>query len=59
MAGNLNLVGNAMFYKKGEWVNISDEEKEYCFFVLIDALVKNILKKHNLLTLKEQIKYLL
>jgi hypothetical protein len=30
---DLKLVGNAMFYKKSDWVNVPDEEKESCFFL--------------------------
>lgn len=30
---DLKLVANAMFYKKNEWLNIPDEEKESCFFI--------------------------
>jgi hypothetical protein len=30
---NLKLVADAMFYKKSDWINISDEEKEGCFFI--------------------------
>lgn len=30
---NLKEVADAMFYKRNQWVKISDEDKETCFFI--------------------------
>lgn len=49
---DLKLVGNAMFYKKNEWVNISDEEKESCFFIFNRYFSKKYPDKAQLFNLK-------
>jgi hypothetical protein len=49
---DLKLVGNAMFYKKGDWVNIPDEEKESCFFIFNRYFAKKYPEKAQLLNLK-------
>jgi len=49
---DLKLVGNAMFYKKGDWVNVPDEEKESCFFVFNRYFAKKYPEKAQLLNLK-------
>ena len=49
---DLKLVGNAMFYKKGDWVNVPDEEKESCFFIFNRYFAKKYPEKAQLLNLK-------
>jgi len=49
---NLKLVADAMFYKKSEWVNIPNEEKELCFFVFNRYFAKKYPEKAQLLNLK-------
>jgi hypothetical protein len=49
---DLKLVGNAMFYKKGDWVNVPDEEKESCFFIFNRYFSKKYPEKAQLLNLK-------
>ena len=49
---DLKLVGNAMFYKKREWVNVPDEEKESCFFIFNRYFAKKYPEKAQLLNLK-------
>ena len=49
---DLKLVGNAMFYKKREWVNVPDEEKESCFFVFNRYFAKKYPEMSQLLNLK-------
>jgi hypothetical protein len=49
---DLKLVGNAMFYKKREWVNVPDEEKEYCFFIFNRYFAKKYPEMAQLLNLK-------
>ena len=49
---DLKLVGNAMFYKKGDWVNVPDEEKESCFFIFNRYFAKKYPEKSQLLNLK-------
>lgn len=49
---DLKLVGNAMFYKKRDWVNVPDEEKESCFFIFNRYFAKKYPEKAQLLNLK-------
>jgi hypothetical protein len=49
---DLKLVGNAMFYKKRDWVNVPDEEKESCFFIFNRYFAKKFPEKAQLLNLK-------
>jgi hypothetical protein len=49
---DLKLVGNAMFYKKSDWVNVPDEEKESCFFIFNRYFAKKFPEKAQLLNLK-------
>ena len=49
---DLKLVGNAMFYKKGDWVNVPDEEKESCFFIFNRYFAKKYPEMSQLLNLK-------
>ena len=49
---DLKLVGNAMFYKKSDWVNVPDEEKESCFFIFNRYFAKKFPEKSQLLNLK-------
>jgi hypothetical protein len=49
---DLKLVGNAMFYKKGDWVNVPDEEKESCFFIFNRYFAKKYPENAQLLNLK-------
>jgi hypothetical protein len=49
---DLKLVGNAMFYKKSDWVNVPDEEKEACFFIFNRYFAKKFPEKAQLLNLK-------
>jgi hypothetical protein len=49
---NLKLVADAMFYKKHDWVNISDEEKESCFFIFNRYFSKKYPELSQLLNLK-------
>jgi hypothetical protein len=49
---DLKLVGNAMFYKKREWVNVPDEEKESCFFIFNRYFAKKYPEMSQLLNLK-------
>ena len=49
---DLKLVGNAMFYKKREWVNVPDEEKESCFFIFNRYFAKKYPEMAQLLNLK-------
>ena len=49
---DLKLVGNAMFYKKSDWVNVPDEEKESCFFIFNRYFAKKYPEKAQLLNLK-------
>ena len=49
---DLKLVGNAMFYKKGDWVNVPDEEKESCFFIFNRYFAKKYPDMSQLLNLK-------
>lgn len=49
---NLKLVADAMFYKKNEWVNIPDEEKEACFFIFNRYFSKKYINQSQLLNLK-------
>lgn len=49
---NLKLVADAMFYKKNEWLNIPDDEKESCFFVINRFMSKKYSDKSQLLNLK-------
>jgi len=49
---DLKLVGNAMFYKKREWVNVPDEEKESCFFIFNRYFAKKYPDMSQLLNLK-------
>lgn len=49
---DLKLVGNAMFYKKKEWVDVPDEEKESCFFVFNRYFAKKYPEKAQLLNSK-------
>ena len=49
---DLKLVGNAIFYKKNDWVNVSDEEKEACFFVFNRYFAKKFPEKAQLFNLK-------
>jgi hypothetical protein len=41
-----------MFYKKGDWVNVPDEEKESCFFIFNRYFAKKYPEKAQLLNLK-------
>ena len=49
---DLKLVGTAMFYKKGDWVNVPDEEKESCFFIFNRNFAKKYPENAQLLNLK-------
>lgn len=49
---NLKLMADAMFYKKSEWVNISNEEKELCFFIFNRFFSKKFPDKAQLLNIK-------
>lgn len=49
---NLKLVADAMFYKKNNWVNIPDEEKESCFFIFNRYFSKRYIEKSQQLNLK-------
>ena len=49
---DLKLVGNAMFYKKKEWVDVPDEEKESCFFIFNRYFAKKYTEKAQLLNSK-------
>lgn len=49
---DLKLVGNAMFYKKRDWVNVPDEEKESCFFIFNRYFAKKYPEMSQLLNLK-------
>ena len=49
---DLKLVTNAMFYKKSEWVNITDKEKEECFFIINRMFCKKYPEKSQLFNSK-------
>ena len=49
---NLKLVADAMFSNKVKWEDISDEEKELCFFIFNRYFSKRFLEKSQLLNLK-------
>lgn len=49
---DLRLVANAMFYKKNEWVNVPEKEKEDCFFIFNRYFSKIYPEKSQLLNLK-------
>jgi hypothetical protein len=49
---NLKLVADAMFSNKVKWSDISDEEKELCFFIFNRYFAKRFLEKSQLLNLK-------
>jgi hypothetical protein len=49
---DLRLVANAMFYKKNEWINIPEKEKEECFFIFNRYFSKKYPEKAQLLNLK-------
>lgn len=49
---NLKIVADAMFYRRSEWVNVSDQEKEMCFFIINRNLSKKYPEKSQLLNLK-------
>ncbi len=49
---NLKLVADAIFTKKVSWEEVSDEEKETCFFIFNRYFSKKYLEKSQLLNLK-------
>lgn len=49
---NLKLVGDAMFLKKENWVNVPDSEKESCFFIFNRYFSKKYPEKSKLLNKK-------
>lgn len=49
---NLKLVADAIFTKKVEWVEVSEEEKEACFFIFNRYFSKKYPDKAQLLNLK-------
>ncbi len=49
---DMKLVANAMFYKKNEWKNVPDSEKEACFFIFNRMFSKVYPEKSQLLNLK-------
>jgi hypothetical protein len=49
---DLKLVTNAIFYKKSEWVNITDKEKEECFFIINRMFCKKYPEKSQLFNSK-------
>jgi hypothetical protein len=49
---DLKLVANAMFYKKSEWINVPEKEKEDCFFIFNRYFSKIYPEKSQLLNLK-------
>ena len=50
---DLKLVANAMFYKKSEWINIPNSEKESCFFIFNRYFSKVYPEKSQLFNNKE------
>jgi hypothetical protein len=49
---NLKLVADAIFTKKVSWEEVSDEEKETCFFIFNRYFSKKYPEKSQLLNLK-------
>jgi hypothetical protein len=49
---NLKLIGDAMFTKKVKWGDVSDDEKESCFFIINRMFSKKYPEKSQLLNLK-------
>jgi hypothetical protein len=49
---NLKLVADAIFTNKVDWKEISDDEKESCFFIFNRYFSKKYLDKSQLLNLK-------
>lgn len=49
---NLKLVADAIFTKKVSWEEVSDEEKETCFFIFNRYFAKKYPEKSQLLNLK-------
>lgn len=49
---DLKLVADAMFYNKNNWVDITDEEKEGCFFIFNRYFSKRYPELSQLLNLK-------
>ncbi len=49
---DIKLVADAMFYKKENWVNIPDVEKESCFFIFNRYFSKKYPDKSQLLNSK-------
>jgi hypothetical protein len=49
---NLKLVADAMFYKRGDWKNLPDYEKESSFFIFNRYFSKKFPDKAQLLNLK-------
>jgi hypothetical protein len=45
---DLKTLTNSMFYKKSDWVNITDEEKESCFFIINRMFSKKYPEKSQL-----------
>ena len=49
---NLKLIGDAMFTKKVKWEDVSDDEKESCFFIINRYFSKKYVEQAQLLNLK-------
>jgi hypothetical protein len=49
---NLKLISDAMFTNKVNWKDVSDDEKESCFFIINRMFSKKYPEKSQLLNLK-------